>query len=224
MFLTSTNGAEISLVIKKIKNNYSTDCDGLNNFIVKKIEYAIVPTLTFLVNKCFEKRTFPKCLKKAVVIPILRCGNAYKAQNYRPISLLPTIVKILEKILSDRITRFLEKYELLNKNQFAFRQKIGTTHALVNSLEGIREDWENGYKEVKAVFVDLKKAFDTIEQNLLLEKLEIIRMRGPVHKLLKSYLSDRQQCVKSVEFRSEFLPILYEGLGVRTTALSSLYK
>ena len=86
MFSTSTNEAEISLVIKKLKNKYSTDCDGLNNFILKKIEYAIVPTLTFLVNKCFEKGTFPKCLKKAVVIPIHKCGNAYEAQNYRPIS------------------------------------------------------------------------------------------------------------------------------------------
>ena len=207
MFLTSANEAEISLVIKKLKNKYSTDCDGLNNFIPKKIEYATVPTLTFLVNKCFEKGTFPKCLKKAVVIPIHKCGHAYEAQNYRPISLLPTIGKILEKLLCDRMTAFLEKYDLFNKNQFGFRQKRGTTDALVNFLEGIREDWENGFKEVKAVFIDLKKAFDTVEQNLLLEKLENIGMRGPVHKLLKSYLSDRQQCVKSVEFRSEFLPI-----------------
>ena len=97
MFLTSTNEAEKSLVIKKLKNKYSTDCHGLNNFILKKIEYAIVPTLTFLVNKCFEKGTFPKCLKKAVVIPIHKCGKASEAQNYRPISLLPTIGKILEK-------------------------------------------------------------------------------------------------------------------------------
>ena len=63
------------------------------------------------------------------------------------------------------MTRFLEKYELLNKNQFGFRQKRGTTDALVSFLEGIREDWENGFKEVKAVFIDLKKAFDTIDKN-----------------------------------------------------------
>ena len=107
------------------------------------------------------------------------------------------------------MTAFLEKYDLLNTNQFGFQQKRGTTDALVNFLEGIREDWENGFKEVNAVFIDLKKAFDTVEQNLLLEKLENIGMRGPVHKLLKSYLRDRQQCVKSVEFRSEFLPIEY---------------
>ena len=182
MFLTSTNEAEKSLVIKKLRSKYSTDCHGLNNFILTKIEYAIVPTLTFFVNKCFEKGTFPKCLRKAVVIPIHKCGNASEAQNYRPIRLLPTIEKILEKILCDQITTFLEKYDLLNKNQLGFRQKRGTTDALVNFLEGIREDWENGFKEVKAVFIDLKKAFDTIEQNMLLEKLENIGMRGPVHK------------------------------------------
>ena len=106
--------------------------------------------------------------KKTVVIPIYKCGNAYEAQNYRLISLLPTIGKKLEKILCDRLTTFLEKYDLLNKNQFGFRQKRRTTDALVNFLEEIREEWENGFKEVKAVFIDLKKAFKTIEQNLLL--------------------------------------------------------
>ena len=110
MFLASTNEVEISLVIKKLKNEFSTDCDGLTNFIfLKKIEYDIVPTLTFLVNKCFEKGTFPKCLKKAVVIPIHKCGNAYEAQNHTPITLLPTI----GKMLCDRMTKFLEKYKLL---------------------------------------------------------------------------------------------------------------
>ena len=98
-----------------------------------------------------------------------KCGNAYEAQNYRPISLLPTIGKILEKILCDRMTTFLEKYDLLNKNQFGFPQKRGTTDALVNFLGGIREDWENGFKEVKAACIDVKKAFDTIEHNLVLE-------------------------------------------------------
>ena len=91
MFLSSTNEAEISLVIRKLKNKHSTDCDSLNNFKLKKIEYAIVPTLTFLVKKCFEKEIFPKFLKKVVVIPIHMCRNAYKALNYRPISFLPTI-------------------------------------------------------------------------------------------------------------------------------------
>ena len=86
-------------------------------------------------------------MKKTLVIPIHKCGNAYEAQNYRPIILLPTIGKILEKLLCDRMTAFLEKYDLLNKYQFGFRQKRGTTDALVNFLEGIREDWEMDLKK-----------------------------------------------------------------------------
>ena len=147
-------------------------------------------------------------MKKAAVLLIHKCGNAYEAENYRPNSLLPTIGKILEKILCDRTTTFLEKYDLPNKNQFGFRKK-GTNDALVNFLEEITEDWENGFKEVKVVFIDMKKTFDTIEQNLLLEKLENIERRGIVQKLPKSYLSDRQQGIKSVKFRSDFLPIEY---------------
>ena len=138
--MTSTNEAELSLVIKKLKNKHSTDCDRLNNFLLKKTEQIIVPTLTFFVNKCFGKGIFPKCLKKAVVFPIHKCGNAYEAQNYKPNSLLPTIGKKLEKLLCDRMTTFLEKYDLLYKNQFGFQQKRGTTEAVVNFLEGIRED------------------------------------------------------------------------------------
>ena len=134
IFLTSTNEAEMSLVIKKLKTKYSTDCDGLNNFILKKVEYAIVPLLTISVNKCFEKGTFPKCLKKAEVIPIYRCRIAYEAQKYKPISLLPTIGKLLEKILCDRMTTLIEKYDLFNKNQFGFRHITGTTLALVKFL------------------------------------------------------------------------------------------
>ena len=106
-----------------MENKYSTGCDGFNNFILKKTEYAIVPTLTFLGNRCIEKRTFLKCLKKAVVLPRHKCGNAYEAENYRQISLLPTIGNILEKILCDRMTKLLEKNHLLNKNQFGCRKK-----------------------------------------------------------------------------------------------------
>ena len=155
----------------------------------------------------FRKKIVSKLFEKAVVIPIHKYRNAYKAENYKPISLLPTIGKFLEKVFCDRMTTFLEKYDFLNKSQFGFREQTGTTDALVNFLEGTREDKENRLKEVKAVFIDLKNAFDTIEQNLLLEKLQNMVMRGIVQKLLKSNLSDRQHCVNSVEFRSEFLRI-----------------
>ena len=117
-------------------------------------------------------------------------------RRQRPISLLPTIKKNLEKLLCDRKTKLLGKYDLLIKNQLDFRQYRGTTDALANFLEGIREDWENGFKEVKAVFIDLKKTFDTIEQNLLLEKL-------------KNNMNERT-CTKITEILSKKLTTMHQ--------------
>ena len=96
-----------------------------------------------------------------------------------------------------------------NENQFGLRQKRGTIDVLFNFFEGILKDSENGFIELKAIFIGLKIAFDTIEQILLLKKLENLGMRVLVQKLLKSCPRERQQCVKLVMFRSEFLSIEY---------------
>ena len=116
MFLHKISEKELSVAIRNLKNKYSSDFDGLNKFILKKIQFAIVPTLTYLVNKCFENSVFPNCLKKDVIIPLYKKGDPKVAENYRPISLLPTIGKLIEKLLRKRMLNFLEKFNLLNKN------------------------------------------------------------------------------------------------------------
>ena len=123
MFLHKISEKELSVAIRTLKNKYGSDFDGLNNFILKKIQFAIVPTLTYLVNKCFENSLFPNCLKKAVMIPLYKKGDPKVAENYRPISLLPTIGKLIEKLVQKRMLNFVEKFKLLNKNQFGFRPK-----------------------------------------------------------------------------------------------------
>ena len=110
MFLTSTNEAEISLVIKKLESKY-------------------------------RKTYFPKMFEKSSSNSNTKVQECLRSSELQPISLLPTIGKILEKILCDRMTRFFEKYEMLNKNQFGFRQKRGTTDALVNFLERRLGKW-----------------------------------------------------------------------------------
>ena len=158
MFLNKISEKELSVAIRNLENKYSSVFDGLNNFIIKKIQFAIVPTLTYLVNKCFENSVFPNCLKEAVIIPLYRKGDPKVAENYRPISLLPTIGKLIEKLVQKRMLNFLEKFKLLNKNQFVFRPKKCTVEALVSFIESVRQDWEDGITETKAVFIDLKKS------------------------------------------------------------------
>ena len=144
MFLHKISKKELSMTIRNLKYKYSSDFDGLNNFILKKIQFAIVPTLTYLINKCFENSVFPNCLKKAVIIPQYKKGDPKVAENYRPISLLPTIGKLIEKLVPKRMLNFLEKFKLLNKNQFGFRPKKCTVEALVSFIESVRQDWEDG--------------------------------------------------------------------------------
>ena len=85
--LHKTSKKELSVEIRNLKNKHSSDFDGLNNFLRKKIQFAIVPTLTYLVNKCFENIVFANCLKKAEIIPLYKKGDPKFAENYRPISL-----------------------------------------------------------------------------------------------------------------------------------------
>ena len=104
------------MAIRNLKNKYISDIHELNNFILKKIQFAIIPTLTYLVNKCFENSVFPNCLKKAVNIPLYKKGDPKVAENYRPISLLPKKGKLIEKFVQKRMLNFLEKFKLLNQN------------------------------------------------------------------------------------------------------------
>ena len=198
MCLHKISEKELSVAIKNL-NKYSSDYDGLNNFILKKIEFCIVLTLTYLV-KCFENSVFPNCLRKAVIIPLYKKEKPKIAENYRPMSLLPTIGNLIEKLVQKRILNFLENFKL-NKNQFG----VSTVEALVSFIESVRQDWEDGIAETKAVFIELKKAFDTV--SILLDKLNNLGLRGHVQNFLNSYPSNRQQCVNSGTLYSNFAEV-----------------
>ena len=111
MFLHKISEKELSVAIRNLKNKYSSDFDGRNNLILKKIQFAIVPTLTYLVNKCFENSAFPNCLKKAVIIPLYKKRDPKVAENCRPISLLPTIGKLIKKLVQKRMLIFFGKIQ-----------------------------------------------------------------------------------------------------------------
>ena len=115
MFLHEISEKELSVAINNLKKKYSSDYDGLDYFILKRIQFAIVPTLTYWVNKCFENSVFSNCLNKAVIIPLYKKGDPYVAENYRATSLLPTIGKLIEKLVPKRMLSFLEKFKLLRK-------------------------------------------------------------------------------------------------------------
>ena len=138
----------------------------------------------------------------ANVCPIFKKSDKNKCENYRPISLLSNISKLYERAMHTRVYDFLEKYKLLYERQFGFRKKHSTNHAILSILEDIKNNLDiNNF--VCGVFIDLEKAFDTVNHDILINKLDYYGICGISNFWLKSYLSNRSQRVKYKDCTSE---------------------
>lgn len=128
-------------------------------------------------------------MKMGKVVPLYKNGDRHKFTNYRPISLLPQFSKILEKLFSNRLDKFLDKQKILSDNQYGFRSNSSTSLALIDSIEEIINALEHKQYTI-GVFIDLKKAFDTINHNILINKLERYGIRGVVLHWVKVKLGE----------------------------------
>ena len=150
--------------------------------------------------------TFPDKLKVAKVISLFKKGNPELPSNYRPISLLPVFSKIFEKLMYRRLYKFLDIHKVLYSLQFGFQENHSIDHALVSLTEAVRNTLDN--KRLGCgIFIDLQKAFDTVNHRILLSKLEHYGVRGCALEWFKSYLSDRKQYVSVNGSNSNLLPI-----------------
>ena len=159
-----------------------------------------------MINVSLKEGVFPGLCKEAYVCPIYKKNDRFKCENYRPISLLPNISKIFERVMYNRLEDFLEQQDIIYRFQFGFRKRLSTTHALLSITEQIRKSLDNKMYAC-GVFVDLEKAFDTVNHKILLSKLDHYGIRGVANAWLKSYLSNRHQCVKYEDVLSEVMPI-----------------
>ena len=149
--------------------------------------------LADLFDLLFTTGVFPSVLKTAKVVPVFKKDSKLDYSNYRPISLLSNIEKILEKLMYKRLYTFLNKNNVIYNLQFGFRQQYSTSHALINITENIRKALDDGNIGC-GVFVDLQKAFDTVDHQIMLAKLNHYRIRMVVsNDWLKSYLSNCNQ-------------------------------
>ena len=146
---------------------------------------------THVFNLSTEEGVFPKELKIARVIPLFKFDNCMLVIKYRPVSVLQLFSKILEKIMYNRILAFINKHNLLYKFQFGFRGKHGTDIVLIDKIMSAFNDGEM----VLGAFLDLSKAFDNVDHDILLNKLDMYGMRGTAHDWFRSYLFQRKQFV-----------------------------
>ena len=158
--------------------------------------------LSELINLSFSQAKFPTILKIAKVIPIHKKGDKSERDNYIPISLISNISKLLEKLVHERLYSFLEKEKLLFEGQYGFRNKRSTTDALTDITERIREACDKGYYTCGAL-LDFRKAFDTVNHEILLNKLTYYGITGEAVDWFRSFLSQRFQYTSVSGFDSE---------------------
>ena len=204
-FLRPTSSDEITNLILSLNESKSVGPNGLPTRILKLLKNDISLQLTNIFNLSFSTGVFPSGLKIAKVIPIHKKESKLKCSNYRPISLLSNLDKILEKLMHNRIYEFLEKYKLIYPLQFGFRQHYSTSYALLNLTESIMKALDEG-NFACGIFVDLEKAFDTVDHNIL-KKLDHYGVRGISNKWFESYLTDRKQFVSINGFNSNISTI-----------------
>ena len=191
IFMKHCTTNEIVEIIKDFDGNKTSD---ISVHLLKKCSNIISPYLSSFYTLFMESGTFPRCLKYGHISPVFKKGNPQLIENYRPISTLPCFGKIFEKVIYTRFYSFLTANKILHENQFGFRRKHSTSHAVNYSIDRIVTEIENN-KHVLGIFIDLSKAFDTICHKSLLYKLEHYGIRGNANLLIQSYLSERTQLV-----------------------------
>lgn len=199
---------EIENIIINLKNSASVGWDGIPTRILKSNIHILAPLITHICNLSISQGIFPIVFKKAVIIPVYKSGDRSCVNNYRPISILPAISKILEKALNNRLINYLENKNLLASNQYGFRKGKSTEDAVLDLTEFITRSVDNNLK-CTGVFLDLSKAFDTVSVPILLNKLESIGIRGIAHKIFSDYLINRSQQVKIGDYISDGKELAY---------------
>ena len=194
MFLFPTTPSECVSIIERMKNvKY-----GINIFPVKlfkHFKFILSHPISYLINQSFSFGLFPDSLKSACVTPLFKSGETSNIANYRPISILPFLSKLFEKAIVTRILSFSNSHNLFSSHQFGFLQNRSTCDAILELVEFIYRTLNNKTDTV-ALFLDLRRAFDTVNHDILLKKLDLYGFRGNILSLIKSYLSNRTQCVR----------------------------
>ena len=184
---------EVSFAINDVECNTAPGMDGISPKFVKMARVALAPILTKLYNKCLQQECFPDEFKVGQVIPIPKTLAPKELGEFRPISLLNLFSKVFEKVLKTKIMDFIGKYNILAPEKYGFTANSSTKLAITTIYDKFLNNLDKNHYTC-AIFLDIKKAFDSLDHKILLKKLDRYGFRGKIWNLLKSYLENRKIC------------------------------
>jgi hypothetical protein len=200
------NKEYVSKIIDGLKNKSSYGWDGLSSKLLKSIKDSILEPLTVIINQALNSGIFPKRLKIAKISPIFKKGDKKLFCNYRPISVLPTLSKVFEKIIHNQIHEYFVSCKAYYNSQYGFRSLHSTELAAMELIDRVTTLMDKNQVPLN-IYLDLSKAFDTLDHHILLHKLEYYGITDSALELLQSYLSNRKQYVQFCDYNSEHLAV-----------------
>ena len=202
MFLSDTDTAEVYDIINTLKSNKSPGPLKFSKHFLKLLNSHISPLISSLINRSFDESLMPECLKIGKQTPVFKGGDNILS-NYRPITVVNNIAKVFEKAVNVRLTKYLDKFNLLTDNQFGFRAQHATSHAMIKLYDEALTGLDNKSCKTCSVLLDISKAFDCVDHEILLHKLQHYGIRGNVCKWFESFVTNRTHYVEINGIRSD---------------------
>ena len=210
MVTITISEGEVYNTLSSLNTNKASGIDGIGPKILNHCAISLFKPLHYLFSLCLRKHNLPHDWLIHTIVPVYKSGDKTSVSNYRPISLLCNTSKVLERLVYDKVFPHIQKY--ISNRQFVFLKNRSTVQQLLILLNSII----NTKNQTDTIYLDIRKAFDTVPHNELLIKLRTMGISGNLWQWFKSYLLNRQHCVKIQNKYSDLLPVLS---GIPTVAL-----